>query len=117
MAAQITVAGLSVSPSGEKIIGPVTIVGAATVGAVTDVNLGAGDNTITIPPGAIGVWIVPPAANTQALKLRTSLNSGDTGLPISATDPYGPFCWRGLSPTTLIINAAGTVNGVELTWV
>lgn len=118
MAGTFTVSGASSGlATGSKTIGPLTITGTAVVGEVLDVNLSSGDNTLTIPPNAIAVWIVPPATNTQALKVRTSLNSGDAGLPISASDPFGPFCWRGLSPTTIIINAAGSVTGVELTFV
>lgn len=118
MAGSFTITGQSAGLlTGTKTIGPLTITGTAVVGEVLDLNLVSGDNTITIPPSAIGVWFVPPTANTQALKFRCSLDSADAGLPISATDPFGPWVWRGLSPTTIIINAAGSVTGVELSFI
>lgn len=117
MATQWTVSALAMGlPGGQNIQETYTIVGTNVVGEALYVNLSSGDNTITIPPNAISVGIVPPNTNAQALKVRTSLDSGDAGLPISSTDPFGPYCWRGLSPTTLIINAGGTVTGVQITF-
>jgi hypothetical protein len=118
MAGTFTIGGSSAGLlTGAKTVGPLTIVGAALVGQILDLTLASGDNTIAVPPGAIAVWIVPPLANAVALKVRTSLNSGDAGLPISASDPFGPWCWRGLAPASLIINAGGTVAGVELSFI
>lgn len=117
MATQWTVSCLAAGlPGGQQINETYTIVGANVVGEVLSLNLASGDNTITIPPSAISVGIVPPNTNAQTLKLRTNLNSADAGISISATDPFGPWCWRGLSPTSLIINAGGTVTGVQITF-
>ena len=117
MATQWTISALAAGlPGGGQISETYTIVGSNIVGEVLTLNLASGDNTITIPPSAISVAIVPPNTNAQALKVRTNLNSGDAGLPISATDPWGPYCWRGLAPTSLIINAGGTVTGVQITF-
>lgn len=118
MAGTFTVSGLAAGlPTGSETFGPLTITGTNVVDGKTYVNLSSGDNTITIPPGAIAVWVVVPAANTATLKLRTSGNSGDAGLPIAAGDPFGPYSFRGLSPTTIIINASGSVNGVALAFI
>ena len=120
MAGTFTVAGLASGlATGSKLMGPLTITGTAVVGETLDLNLSSGDTTVTIPPNAVAAWIVPPSTNTQALKVRTSANSGDAGLPISATDPFGPYSFRAVSPapTTLIVNAAGTVTGVEIVFI
>lgn len=106
--------------SGAKTVGPVSIVGSAVVGEVLDVTLASGDNTFAIPPGAVAVLIVPPANNTVALKVRANLNSGDVGLPIGLADPFGPWSFRSLGATSLIVNAsAAMVAGsvVELTFI
>lgn len=117
MAGSFTVMGLAAGLlTGAKTIGPLTITGTSTVGEILEVNLASGDNTVTIPPNAIAVWIVPPSTNTQTLKVRTNLDSG-TGIQVSAGDPFGPFSFRGLSPTSLIINAGGSVSGVELSFI
>ena len=115
MAGQWNISYLSAGlPGGGQINGTTTIVGTSVVGEELFVTLSAGDNTIAVPTGAITVSIVPPSTNAQALKVRTNANSGDAGLPISATDPFGPYCFRGVSPavTSIIINAGGTVSGV-----
>src|SRR5437879_5940494 len=109
MAGTITITGSAGSlGSGSKTIGPVTITGSATIGEILDVSLASGDNTIAIPLGATAVVIVPPASNAVALKLRSSLNSGDAGLPIHVTSPT-VYAFPGTPPTTLIINAASIV--------
>lgn len=117
MAGQFTVSGLAAGlGTGQKIIGPNTITGANLIGEIRDVALASGDNTITVPTGATAVWIVPSSTNTFALKVRTNLDNADTGLPISASDPFGPYSFRGLAVTSLIINAGGSVN-VELSYI
>lgn len=118
MAGTFTISGSSAGLlTGAKTIGPVTITGAAVIGEVLDVTLAAGDNTIAVPAGAVAVWFVPPTGSSATLKWRTNLNAADGGTPISATDPFGPYVFRNLSVTSLIINASGTVAGCELSFI
>lgn len=118
MAGTFTVTGLSAGlGTGSKTVGPITITGSNIVGGISDATLNSGDNTFTVPPNAVAVYVYFPAANTATLRIRTSLNSGDTGLPVAAGDPFGPYSFRGLSPTTVIINASGSVVGVELSFI
>jgi hypothetical protein len=117
VAGQFTVSGLSAGLStGEKVIGPTTIIGANLIGEIRDLTLASGDNVITVPTGATAVWIVPSSTNTQALKVRTNLDAADAGLPISASDPFGPWSFRALGVTTITINAGGSVP-VELSYI
>jgi hypothetical protein len=118
MAGTFTVSGSAASLlTGSKTIGPITFTGSATIGEVLDLTLQSGDNTIAIPTGATAVLIVPPASNAVALKVRSSLNSGDAGLPIHVTAPF-LYCFPGTAPTTLIINAASLTTGLtELSFV
>ena len=101
--------------TGTKTIGPITDVGTAVVGTVTDVTLSSGDNTITVPSGATHVLIELPATNTVTLKVRSNLNSSDGGMPVGPTGfvklplPAGT--------TSVIINAASTTGAIEATFI
>jgi hypothetical protein len=107
MAGTLTVSGLSAGePAGERILGPVTITGTAIIGETLDVPLSSGDNTFTIPPGSVACWIIPPPTGTVTLKVRTSANAADAGLPIASGMPFGPYCFPASVPTSLIVNAA-----------
>ena len=114
MAGTVTITGLSAGLlGGEKILGPVSIVGTSIVGSIIDQTLSAGDNAFTIPTGAIGVVFIPPSGTTATLKYRTSANASDAGLPISGTQPF-VHVFTG-SPSTVTINAsAGPTGTVEL---
>lgn len=105
--------------SGAKTVGPLTIVGSAVVGEILDLALAAGDNTIVIPPGAVAVVIEPPASNAVNLKVRTNLDASDVGLPIGPADPFGPWSFRGLGATSIILNAVSSMTGTvtELTFI
>jgi len=96
-------------------MGPLTMVGTTVIGQITDVPLSAGDNTIPVPLGAVAVLIVLPTAGVSELKIRTNLNPSDGGLPIG-TSGFDVFS---LYPgtTALIINAAGAVTGIELSFI
>ncbi len=101
--------------TGEKIIEGPTDVGKAIVGTVTDVELAAGDNTITVPKEAVHVLIVFPFASSPSeVKIRTNKNGADAGLPVAAS---GFVKWPIVAGTTsLIINGAVT-GTTELTFV
>lgn len=116
MAGQLTVTGHATEPvSGSPLtIGPFTLVAANVIAEVLDVSLLSGDNTFSVPSGTTFVYFVPPTTNGATLKFRTSANSGDAGLPMSSVDSFGPYSIRGLTVTTVIINASGSVPGCEL---
>ena|SRR6185503_9693831 len=73
------------------------------------VNLSSGANTITVPTGAIGVTIIPPALNATAITLKGV--TGDTGIALSLLDPCS-LSLTGVS--TFCLTAAGTITGVRL---
>jgi len=106
MSGTLTVTGLATGLlSGEKVIGPITMSGSATIGEVRDLNFTAGDNTIPVPAGATAVVVVmQPTSGT--FSLRTNLNTSDAGLP------FGPTGWLVISlasgTTSLIINASSS---------
>ena len=102
--------------SGQKIIGPVTMTGNTLVGQITDATLQAGDNTFTVPHEAAAVLIVCPLVlSAPELKLRTNLNSTDGGLPVAGNGWVAFPFYTGTS--SLIIRAAGTIEGVELSFI
>jgi hypothetical protein len=109
MAGTLTVTGLVAGfLTGEKVIGPVTLTGSATIGQIDDLALSSGDNAISVPAGSSAVLFVLPASNTQVLKLRTNLNSGDAGMP------FGPLGWSVLplaaGVTQLTVNVSGSTT-------
>jgi hypothetical protein len=109
MAGSFTVTGQSSGdPAGGRTFGPAVIEGTAVIGETLDVALVSGDNTFAIPGGATACWIVPPSTGTAALKVRTSANPGDVGLPVSPTQPFGPYCFPSSVPASLIVNASLT---------
>ena len=115
MAGTITIGGAAEGlTSGSKTIGPLTILGSATLGEVHDQALTSGDNTITVPATATAAIIVPPSSGTVTIKLKGA--AGDTGLFLSEKYPIVlPFDPAHL-PATFILNAGGTVT-VELTFI
>lgn len=117
MATQWTVSCLSAAgPGGQQINESYTIVGSNAQAESLYVNLSSGDNTISVPTGMTSVGIIPPNTNAQTIKFRTNLNSGDAGVTLSNTDPFGPYVFRGLSVTSIILNASATVTGVQITF-
>jgi hypothetical protein len=110
MAGTFTITGADTGlPTGGQTVGPLTVVGTAVVGEMIPVILASGDNTISVPSGAVGVLIVPPTTNTNTLKYRTSSNSGDTGLSIAPAS-FSVHMFPLTAPTSLIVNAAGAVS-------
>jgi hypothetical protein len=85
MAGTITVSGLVADLlSGEKVIGPETMTGSATVGTIDDLGLVAGDNPVQVPLGASVLLLVFSQQNAATVKVRTNENASDAGLPIGA---------------------------------
>jgi hypothetical protein len=112
MAGTLTVTGLSAGePAGEREIGPLTITGATVIGETFSAPLSSGDNTFAVPSGAVAALIVPPANSTVAVKVRTSLNASDAGLPINAGNLPMVYPFPATAPTSLIVNAASGTTG------
>lgn len=119
MASQLTISGMSAGlNSGTVQIGPITYSPTNSMCERFVLNLASGDNTVTVPPLASAVLIVVPNTS-NTIKVRTSIDSGDAGVQVAGgTAGFPVFLpFTGLSPTSVIINAGGTVNGVELTFV
>lgn len=116
----MTVLGASAGlGTGQKVIGPITTTGSNAIGEILDVSLSSGDNTYTVPTGATKVVINLGQGVSATVKLRTNLNSGDTGLPIA---PYSNVGWTAFDLTTsgvtsIILNSSTTLAGVELSFI
>lgn len=105
-------------PGGSRTFGPITIQGTAIIGEILDLALASGDNTISVPTGAIGVTVVPPTGNTTTIKFRSSLNSSDSGLPINPGTSTGYFTWQfpASAPTSIILNAGSAISAFTEVW-
>src|SRR5882724_9769533 len=100
-AARVTLSGLlSASPTGSRQIGPLDIISAAACGAVTEVVLQAGANTITVPtlPAPTACIVQLPSTNTSAVTLKGV--TGDAGIATGKTG-YFDLC---LDPAALPAN-------------
>ena len=109
MSCTFTLTGLSASePSGESVFGPITITGTQVIGEKLAVPLVLGDNTFAIPTGSVAAWIQAPVNGSAVLKLRTSANPGDTGLPINGTGNPTIYPFALPAPTSLIVNSSAS---------
>lgn len=108
-AGTLVIGGRASGLPGAVQFGPYTIIGTATIGEQLSVALASGDNTFTVPTGAVAVAVATPSGNTVAVKYRTSSNSGDGGLPIN---PGGPSVhnFAATAPTSVILNAASSIS-------
>lgn len=118
----MTVQGMAAGlPSGQSIFGPITTT-ATEAGVVLRIGatLSSGDNTFSMPSGSTytKVLINLGTGPTAAVKVRTNLNAGDTGLPIA---PYPNVGWTAFDlvsgVTEIILNASGTVTDIELDFI
>lgn len=117
MAGTVTITGASASePTGQRVLGPITIQGSIVIGDTVTQALALGDNTIPIPTGSTGVVLVPPPTGSATLLYRTSLNSGDSGLPISPAEPF-VHTFPSPAPTVVILNASAAVSAFTSFWV
>ena len=103
-------------PGGQGTIQPQTIVGNFAIGESLPIALASGDNTITVPSGAVGVTVIPPFGNTTTIKYRTSLNAGDAGLPICPGAGFFTQEFPAAAPTTIILNAASAIGQFTQVW-
>lgn len=119
MSGTLTIGGMSAGlPSGYKVIGPVTTSGNMAIGQISDASLSTGDNTFSVPTGATAVAIFLGTEPAATVKLRTNLNSGDTGLPIA---PLQVVSWMKFDlvtgVTSVILNSSASLTPVELTFI
>jgi len=100
-------------PTGSKAITVPTLQVSNAVGTITDLSLISGDNTISVPTGATRAVILIPDTNTSLIRLKD--NVGDTGIAIALTG------WLVLSldstQTVFILNAAGPIAGLEISFI
>lgn len=110
MAGTLTVTGLAAGlASGEKIIGPLTATGTALISTIVSSTLASGDNTFSVPDGAVAALIVFPTAITATVKVRLNSDTGGcTVAPVSsnsyATIPLISGC------SSIILNASAAVS-------
>jgi hypothetical protein len=119
MSGTLTTSGMAAGLlSGQKTIGPQTMVGINPVGTITDITLASGDNTIAVPAGAetaTAVLIVFPTTNAAELKIRTNLNSADGGLPVGLLGYMVFPLYAGT--TAIVVNAAAASGILEATFI
>lgn len=116
MAGQLTLGGKAEGPTGQIDVGPTTMTGANVIGAVDSLELAAGDNTISVPTGAVAAVVVFTAIyEGPEVKLRTNLNSTDAGLPIQGQG----FAVLPLvaGTTSLILHSTASTGLVGLTFI
>jgi hypothetical protein len=106
MAGSLTITGLSATePAGQRTFGPLSIQGTRVIGETLEVPLSIGDNTFNVPTGSVACLLIPPENSTVGLKIRTSLNSGDQGLPINAGSAPFVYPFPAVAPVSLIVHA------------
>lgn len=104
-----TISGL---PTGSRTIGPINVASAAASGAVTEIVLQSGANTITLPtlPAPTGCVIQLPSTNTAVVTLKGV--TGDTGIAIGKTGST-LLTWDPTAlPTSFVLNSASTQTGL-----
>lgn len=110
MAGTFTITGFSATePAGQRTFGPISIQGTVVIGATLESPLVMGDNNFTIPGQSVACLIIPPENGEAVLKIRTSLNSTDSGLPISSGNPT-LYPLPATLPVLLIINASAALS-------
>lgn len=118
MAGTITLTGMSAGePGGERIFGPITVVGKAIVPETLAVELASGDNTFKVPLNSTAVFIVMPINGTAATKFRTNQNTGDGGLPLNPGPQPFFYVFPETIPTSLILHAESVTGVVTIAFI
>lgn len=86
--------------SGTRAVDVSVVAPASAVDVSTTVSYAVGFTAITPPAAATAALIIPPSANTNAITLKGV--TGDTGIPISKTQP------------TLLTLVAGSTFGLTI---
>lgn len=98
-----SVTGLS---AGTRAVDVSIVAGASAVGDSITATFAVGFTAVTPPATATAALIIPPSANTNAITLKGV--TGDTGIPISKTQPTVLTLVAG-STFGLTIATAGTL--------
>lgn len=107
VAATLTISGTkSGTPTGTDIIGPLTITNNTSVANDSATALSSGNNSVSVPTGAVGVIIQPPASNTILVTLKGV--NGDTGVGLNKTLPT--VLELDTTQTSFVLNAASPVT-------
>jgi hypothetical protein len=106
MAGNVTVSGfLSGVPFGQVNVGPFSLaMNAGNNLQMTNITLASGANTITVPTWAVGMLIIPTVTNVTGLTLKGV--TGDTGIPLSPSNPTGPITFTAGAFATFVLTAA-----------
>ena len=84
----------------------------APAGGPITVSLAIGDNTLTVPPGSLGLLIVPPATSTVTKILKgVALDTGFTISPSRITGPIG----LPVGAMTVLLNASA-IEVITVQW-
>ena len=97
----VVVAGDGVSESYTPPGTPITNA-AAPAGGPLNVTLSTGDNTLTVPTGAVAALVVPPTTSTVTKKIKGA--AGDTGVTIASATPM--LLPLGTGTASFILNAS-----------
>lgn len=76
----------------------------------SQLTLASGNNTIAIASGGLAILFIPPTANTQTIILKG--NTGDTGIPLSKTEPS--YVSLDASGDDVILTAGAEITGCEV---
>jgi hypothetical protein len=102
---QLTLSGnVTGVPQGSVAIGPLTVTpSASNLWNELTLSLASGANTITVPTWALFCLIQPASNNTVGLTLKGV--TGDTGVPLSLTNPT-LLSFAATPPATIVLTAA-----------
>lgn len=118
MPGTFTISGASVSePAGQRIFGPLSIIGTTMIGETLELTLNSGDNTVVVPANAVACMILAPSSATATIKLRTNANPGDAGLTLHGTGYPTVYPFPATIPTSLIINASVSVGPLTIAFI
>ena len=96
--------------SGTESLAASVSIASGVVPQTTQVTLGNGANTVTVPANANGFLFTPASGNSQTLTLKGV--SGDTGIALHPTNPLLLF-FPASPPASLVITAGGATTGLS----
>lgn len=102
-------------PGGQGTLTPQTLVGNVGIGEILALALASGDNTVTVPAGAVGVTVIPPFGNTTTIKYRSNLGVSP-GEPINPGNGFFTTAFPATAPTAVILNAASSIGAFTQVW-
>lgn len=110
MALTLTLQGTATAPTGfgSLSVGPISFVGTIAP-QVVNLNLVSGNNSVTVPTGAVGCVVTPPASSAIVIKYKTT--SGDVGVNVPQATPSVFVFDSSNVPATVYLNAASNTTG------